>query len=78
MDIQALKIDLVQKILHSQDPTLLSMISNLFQREGNKDWWDQLPQEIQESILEGMQDIEKGKVFTHDQVIQEARQKYGF
>lgn len=78
MDIRALKIDLVQKILHSQDPALLSMISNLFQREGNKDWWDQLPQEIQESILEGMQDIEKGKVFTHDQVIQEARQKYGF
>jgi myo-inositol catabolism protein IolC len=78
MDIQALKIDLVQKILHTQDTALLSIISNIFQKEVEKDWWDQLPQEVQDSILEGVQDIEKGKVFTHDQVIQEAKQKYGF
>jgi hypothetical protein len=78
MDIQALKIDLVQKILHTQDTTLLSIISNLFQKEVEKDWWDQLPPEVQDSIFEGIRDIEKGKVFTHDQVIQEARQKYGF
>ena len=78
MDIQALKIDLVQKILHTQDAALLSIISNIFQKEVEKDWWDQLPQEVQDSILEGVQDIEKGKVFTHDQVIREAKQKYGF
>jgi hypothetical protein len=78
MDIQALKIDLVQKILHTQDTALLSIISNIFQKEVEKDWWDQLPQEVQDSILEGVQDIEKGKVFTHDQVIREAKQKYGF
>jgi len=78
MDIQALKIDLAQKILHTQDPALLSLINNIFQKEVEKDWWDQLPQEVQDSILEGVQDIEKGKVFTHDQVIQEAKQKYGF
>jgi predicted transcriptional regulator len=78
MDIQALKIDLAQKILRTQNTTLLSIISNLFQKEVEKDWWDQLPQEVQDSIFEGIQDIGKGKVFTHDQVIQEARQKYGF
>jgi hypothetical protein len=78
MDIQALKIDLVQKILHTHDATLLSTISNLFQKEENTDWWDQLPREIQDSIFEGIRDIEKGKVFTHDQVIHEAREKYGF
>ena len=78
MDIQALKIDLAQKILNTQDTTLLSIISNLFQKELGKDWWDQLPQEVQDSMFEGIRDIEKGKVFTHDQVIQEARQKYGF
>lgn len=61
MDIQALKIDLAQKILHTQDPTLLSMISNLFQKEGNKDWWDQLPEEIQESILRVSRILKKGK-----------------
>jgi hypothetical protein len=78
MDIQALKIDLVQKILSTQNPTLLSRINNIFKKEVEKDWWDQLPKEVQESILEGIQDIEKGDVFTHDQVIGEAKQKYGF
>ena len=78
MDIQAIKIDLVQKILNTQDPALLFTISNLIQREGNKDWWDQLPQEVRASVLEGMKDIETGNVYTNDQVIQEAKQKYGF
>ena len=41
-------------------------------------WTDQLPFEVQDSIIEGIHDIEDGKAFTHDQVIQEAKQKYGF
>ena len=78
MDIQALKIDLVQRILNTQNPTLLVRINNIFQKEVENDWWDNLPAEVQESINEGIQDIENGKSFTHDQVIQEAKQKYGF
>ena len=78
MDIQALKIDLVQRILNTQNPTLLVRINKIFQKEVENDWWDNLPAEVQESINEGIQDIENGKSFTHDQVIQEAKQKYGF
>ncbi len=78
MDIQALKIDLVQRILSTKNTTLLQKINNIFQKEAETDWWDQLPQEIQESIYEGIQDIENGRVLTHDQVILEAKQKYGF
>lgn len=78
MDIPALKLDLVQKILNTKNPALLFKINTIFQKEVEKDWWDQLPKEVQDSIFEGIQDIEKGKVFTHDQVIQEAKQKYGF
>ena len=78
MDIQALKIDLVQRILNTQDPALLSVINNLIQKEVEKDWWDQLPQEVRNSVLEGLDDIEKGNVYTNAQVIREAQQKYGF
>jgi len=78
MDIQALKLDLVQKILSTENPALLFRIDNILKKEVEKDWWDQLPHEVQESIFEGIQDIETGKVFTHEQVIQEAKQKYGF
>lgn len=78
MDVSALKLDLVQKILNTENPSLLSEIDSLLQKEVEKDWWDQLPREVQDSILEGVKDIEEGNVFTHDQVIQEAKQKYGF
>jgi len=78
MDIQSIKLDLVQKILNTENLLLLSKINNILQKEVEKDWWDQLPREVQDSILEGIKDIEEGNVFTHDQVIQEAKQKYGF
>jgi hypothetical protein len=54
MDIQALKIDLVQRILNMQDPALLSTISNIIEKEIEKDWWDQLPQEVRDSVFEGL------------------------
>lgn len=78
MDIQALKIDLVQKILSTNNSALLSRVNTILKKEVDKDWWDQLPVEVQESIIEGIHDIETGKVFTHEQVMQEAKQKYGF
>lgn len=78
IDIQSIKLDLVQKILNTENLLLLSKINNILQKEVEKDWWDQLPREVQDSILEGVKDIEDGNVFTHDQVIQEAKQKYGF
>jgi len=78
MDIQTLKLDLVQKILNTKNPTLLVKINTILEKDVEKDWWDQLPREVQESIFEGIQGIDQGKVFTHDQVIQEAKQKYGF
>ena len=78
MDIPALKLDLVQKILNTKNPSLLLKINTIFQKEVEKDWWDQLPPEVQESIFEGIDDIEKGEIYTHEQVIQEAKQKYGF
>jgi Mg/Co/Ni transporter MgtE len=78
MDIQTLKLDLVEKIIQSEKPSVLIKIKELLQTENTVDWWDNLPQEIQESIFEGLNDVKEGKVFTHEQIISEAKQKYGF
>ena len=78
MDIQALKLELVSKIINTNKPSVLLEVERLFQNDHSADWWDELPEEIQESILEGIIDIEKGKSYSHDQVMKEARQKYGF
>ncbi len=78
MDIQALKLELVEKILHTEKASLLIKIEKILQKEEKDDWWEQLPSEIQDSILEGINDVRAGNVFTHDQVIQEAKERYGF
>ena len=78
MDIQTLKLNLVSKIINIEKTSLLIEINKILQKENKTDWWDKLPVEVQDSIMEGMDDIQKGDVFTHEQVIQEAKQKYGF
>jgi len=78
MDIQTLKLDLLEKIIQTEKSSILLKIKELFQDEKTGDWWENLPVEVQESIFEGLKDINDGKVFTHEQVISEAKQKYGF
>jgi len=78
MDIQTLKIELVQRILKSNRADLLQKIDQLFKMEGTNDWWDELPPEIQDSIMLGLKDVEEDRLLTHDQVVKEAREKYGY
>ncbi|MGQ7871164.1 hypothetical protein [Sunxiuqinia sp. sy24] len=78
MDIQALKLDLVAKILKTEKSSLLIHIAKLLEKENDQDWWDQLPEEVQQSIRDGIEDASKGRTYSHDQVVREAKQKYGF
>ena len=78
MDIQALKLDIVERIIRTEKPELLNKIYKLLRSDKTEDWWDSLPEEIQKSILEGERDVERGNVFSHEEIIREARHKYGF
>lgn len=78
MDIQALKLDLVAKILSTEKSSLLLQIEKIFERENEQDWWDKLPEELQDAIMEGVEDISRGNSYSHEQVVREAKQKYGF
>lgn len=77
MDIQSLKLDLVNKIIHTEKQSVLIKINQLLNDEISEDWWDQLPKEVQDSVLEGIKDVNEGKLYTHEQVMQEAKQKHG-
>ena len=78
MEIQSLKLELVNKIIHTEDQSVLNKINQLLSDEISEDWWDVLPKEVQESIMEGLKDVEEGRFYTHENVMQEAKQKYGF
>ena len=78
MEIQSLKLELVNKIIHTEDQSVLNKINQLLSDEISEDWWDVLPKEVQESIMEGLKDVEEGRFYTHENVMQEAKRKFGF
>ncbi|KAF0236242.1 MAG: hypothetical protein FD181_2895 [Prolixibacteraceae bacterium] len=78
MEIQSLKLDLVNKIIHTEDQSVLIKINKILSDEISGDWWDEFPKEVQESIMEEIKDVEEGRFYTHENVMQEAKQKYGF
>lgn len=41
------------------------------------DWWINISQDEKNAIDEGLEDIKNGNVFTHQQVMEELRSRYG-
>jgi len=78
VDLPSLKLDLVGKIIQIKNPSTLLEVKYLLDSEKSTDWWDNLPVDVQDSILEGMEDIKEDRVFTHEHILEEAKEKYGF
>lgn len=76
MDLQSEKIELVKLLLETESREVINEIKAVFKRQGN-DFYDDLPQHVKDDIEEGLKEVEEGKFYEHDWVMQEARAKYG-
>ena len=74
MNISAEKLDIIQRICEIQDNDLIDLIKNIITvpNVSNSDWWGQITQEEMSSINWGLDDLQQGKVQSHDQI----RKKY--
>jgi thiamine pyrophosphate-dependent acetolactate synthase large subunit-like protein len=77
MNIQAKKLELVQRILNTDKPSLLEKISKIFEQESETDWWDELSDEERASIQEGLDQLDRGEGIPHEKVMKEIKAKYG-
>jgi thiamine pyrophosphate-dependent acetolactate synthase large subunit-like protein len=77
MNVQSKKLELVQLILNTNQPILLEKVSQLLKQENKTDWWDEIPESVQESIEIALEQAEKGETIPHHEVMKEARGKYG-
>ncbi len=77
MNIQAKKLELVQRILNTDKPSLLEKINKIFEQEGETDWWDELSDEERASIQEGLDQLDRGEGIPHEKVMEEIKAKYG-
>lgn len=68
MDIQLEKKELMKLLAETENPSILSEIKKVFQRE-KKDWWDELSDEQKEAIEEGERQIENGEFVTFEEMM---------
>ena len=76
MNLDSKKLELVQLILNIDQPKLLERVSLLI-KQGEVDWWDDLPLSVQKSIDAGLADANLGKGIPHQDVMNEIQQQYG-
>lgn len=70
MNISAEKLEIIQKIIDIQDNDLLSLIKRIISSPDatKDDWWEKISQSERDSINRGLEDLNKGNVYSHDQI----------
>ena len=59
----------IKKFIDEANEKELQMIYRMFEVEKECDWWDELPEEVQQEIDLSAQEAEQGKAIPHEQVI---------
>ncbi len=68
MDLQAEKLRLVQAVLNIDDISLIVEVENLL-KSRNYDWFDDLSEDQQQSVMRGLEQADKGETITHEQAV---------
>lgn len=63
------KIELAQKLLQSTDRKLIKKVQALMDEYEGDTWWDNLPEEVKNSIKVSEEEFAKGEYAAHDVVM---------
>lgn len=64
MNVAATKLELVKLLLNTNDEGIIEHIKSVFATQ-SETWWEQLPEEIQNSVLKGIQQSDNGQTIGH-------------
>ena len=73
MNIQAEKLNVLQQIINSDDVNLIKDIKSLLSSR-DMDWFDGLSKTQQSDVVEGLEQLDKGNSFSHE----EAKSRFGY
>lgn len=68
MDLQAEKIELVKRLLDTDDESVIKEVKNVFESH-EKDFWNDLPQYVKAGIERARKQAEQGLLTPHDEMI---------
>jgi predicted transcriptional regulator len=69
MNYMELKSNLHEMIDRVDDPEVLYAIRELLTHPSSTDFWDELPEEVKQSIQIGLAQAERGEVIPHEEVM---------
>ena len=72
MNIQAVKLELMQVILNTNNPNILNDLMSIVRRE-KQDFWELLSQEEKDEINQGFEEIDRGDKFEYDVLMKKYR-----
>lgn len=79
MSTAELKSNLHKLIEDTDDPEKLKTTFNILSEDNDdKDLWDALSDEEKAAITEGLDDIENGRVYTHEEVKKQMKVKFPY
>lgn len=73
MDIQSEKLSVLQQIINSDDISLIKDIKTLISTR-DLDWFDGLSKAQRADVMEGIAQLDKGDVFSHE----DAKKRFGY
>ena len=68
MNIQLEKLELIKKLVETEDPTIIDSIKEIFSKK-NRDWWDDLTDEQKEDIAQSELEFERGEFTSYQDVM---------
>ncbi|SDH04706.1 hypothetical protein SAMN05421827_115103 [Pedobacter terrae] len=66
MDLQSEKLNVLQQIINSNDESLIRDIKSLITAR-DLDWFDELNSNQQSDIIEGINQLDRGESFSHEE-----------
>jgi hypothetical protein len=68
MNVQTEKIALAKRLLETDDEAVLNQIKQIFESQ-EKDFWNDLPEQVKEGISRAQKQAAAGKLTSHDEVM---------
>ena len=76
MNLQSKKLELVQLILNTEKPSILTKVEAILKKENASDWWDEISPGEKKDIEKGLAEADRGELIPHEEVMKEVRDKY--
>jgi len=74
MNIDTIKLELVELILKIDNPQLITQLIKLLRKE-EMDFWDVISDEEKNEIFLGVKELESGKKYSYESVVDKYRNK---